>query len=134
MIRFVRSDHFSTWDVAIGPTQSVQIGDLLAKITTGPETGLYGSFSLAANDGRQTLANAIGPSTMRVSGGDTTGFQERILPNQDGRLCTYVSHCANSDANEGYYYDANGARHSINAEAGLATKAHLAGMGFGFIN
>lgn len=134
MISFIRSDHYALQSVVIADTLAVQIGDTLAKITSGGDTGKYGPFALNATDGRQTVANVIGPSTMRVSAVDSTGIQERVLPNQDGRLCTYVIHCAACDANQGFYYDVNGVRQTLNAEAGLTTKNLLAGKGFSFIN
>lgn len=38
----------------------LQSGEVLAKITSGPETGKVGPFQAGATDGRQTLANVVG--------------------------------------------------------------------------
>jgi len=38
----------------------LQSGEVLAKITSGPETGKVGPFQALATDGRQTLANIVG--------------------------------------------------------------------------
>lgn len=38
----------------------LQSGEILAKITSGPETGKVGPFQAGATDGRQTLANIVG--------------------------------------------------------------------------
>jgi hypothetical protein len=35
-------------------------GEVLAKITSGPGTGLFGPFQTGATDGRQTAANIVG--------------------------------------------------------------------------
>jgi hypothetical protein len=35
-------------------------GELMCKITSGPETGKVGPFQAGATDGRQTVANAVG--------------------------------------------------------------------------
>ena len=44
-----------------GVTQKVlQSGEVLAKITSGGETGKVGPFQALATDGRQTLANIVG--------------------------------------------------------------------------
>lgn len=43
------------------PGQKVlQPGTVIAKITSGPETGKFGPFQAGATDGRQTLANIAG--------------------------------------------------------------------------
>lgn len=134
MIKFVRSDHFGTWYVPIASTLAVQIGDVLAKITSGANSGLYGPHDTSASDGRQTVANIIGVAVDRVSVYDATGFQERVLPNQQDNVCTYITHCAACDGNEAFYYASGPVRAAINAESGLATKNQLAGTGFSFIN
>lgn len=38
----------------------LQSGEVLAKITSGPDAGKVGVFQLGATDGRQTLANLVG--------------------------------------------------------------------------
>lgn len=38
----------------------LQSGEILAKITSGPETGKVGPFQAGATDGRQTLTNIVG--------------------------------------------------------------------------
>lgn len=44
-----------------GVSQKVlQSGEVLAKITSGPEIGKVGPFQAGATDGRQTLANIVG--------------------------------------------------------------------------
>lgn len=134
MIKFVRSDHFGTWSVPIASTLAVQIGDVLAKITSGVNSGLYGPHDTSASDGRQTVANIIGVAVDRVSVYDATGFQERVLPNQQDNVCTYITHCSACDGNEAFYYASGPVRAAINAESGLATKNQLAGTGFSFIN
>lgn len=44
-----------------GTTQKIlQSGEVMAKITSGPEAGKIGPFQAGASDGRQTLANIVG--------------------------------------------------------------------------
>lgn len=44
-----------------GVTQKMLLpGEVLAKITSGPEAGKVGVFQAGASDGRQTLANIVG--------------------------------------------------------------------------
>ena len=44
-----------------GSVQKIlQSGELLAKITSGPETGKFGPFQAGVTDGRQTAANIVG--------------------------------------------------------------------------
>lgn len=38
----------------------LQPGEVLAKITSGPDIGKFGPFQAGATDGRQTLANIVG--------------------------------------------------------------------------
>lgn len=48
-------------EVIDGHDQKIlQPGTVLAKITSGPETGKVGPFQAGATDGRQTLANVVG--------------------------------------------------------------------------
>lgn len=41
-------------------TKVLQPGEILAKITSGPETGKVGPFQAGVTDGRQTVANIVG--------------------------------------------------------------------------
>lgn len=44
-----------------GTTQKIlQSGEVMAKITSGPEAGKIGPFQAGATDGRQTAANIVG--------------------------------------------------------------------------
>lgn len=48
-------------EVIDGSTEKVlQSGEVMAKITSGPEAGKVGPFQADATDGRQTLANIVG--------------------------------------------------------------------------
>lgn len=114
-------------------SQAAMIGDMIAKITSGADTGKYGAFNLTATDGRQTLANCIGPIAHRISAVDSTGFQERVLPNQDSRFFTFIVRSSAGRSNQIFYYAVTtGIRTSINAEPGLTTKAYLQGHGWFF--
>jgi len=113
-------------------SQAAVVGDIIAKITTGPDTGKFGPFALNATDGRQTLANVIGPTFIRISANDTTGIQERVLPNQADRFFTFCARASAARANQMFYYDATGTRQTLNSEASLLTKNYLAGHGFFF--
>lgn len=137
MTPFIDSNDFAPQggeEFVFADTQAAMTGDVIAKITSGPDTGKYGAFNLSATDGRQTLANVIGPIAHRISAVDITGFQERVLPVQDGRFFTFIVRASAARANQIFYYNATspGVRASINAEAGLVTKAYLQGRMFFF--
>lgn len=137
MTPFIDSNDFAAQggeEYIFADTQAAQTGDVIAKITSGPDTGKFGVFNLTATDGRQTLANCIGPIAHRISAIDPTGIQERVLPNQDSRFFTFISRASAARSNNIFYYNATntGVRTSINAEAGLLTKSYFAGHGFFF--
>jgi hypothetical protein len=137
MTPFIDTNDFAAQggeEYVFADTQAAMTGDVICKITSGADTGKFGAFNLTATDGRQTLANAIGPIAHRISAVDPTGIQERVLPNQDSRFFTFINRCSGARSNNIFYYNATGAglRTSINAEAGLATKSYFAGHGFFF--
>lgn len=134
MTPYSRTNVFETWSDTIASTMAVQVGDVLAKITSGTYSGQLGPFDKTASDGRQTTANIKGVAVDRVSANDTTGVQERFLPNQDGRLCTYYTRVGAADANYGFVVDSDGNRKSLNAETGTTAKIALAARGQFFIN
>lgn len=47
-------------DVAGTPLRLLQRGEVMAKITSGPEAGKIGPFQADATDGRQTVDNIVG--------------------------------------------------------------------------
>lgn len=75
-LRSTRNTQFESYTCAAGavPTESwtdgtgevhtgqkvLQSGEVLAKITSGPNQGMVGPFQLDATDGRQTVANIVG--------------------------------------------------------------------------
>jgi len=134
MTPFARSNDYATWSGRIADTLAVQPGDVLALITSGTYSGQLGPFNLTATDGRQTLANIKGIAIDQTSAVDSTGVQERFLPNQDGRLCTYYTRASAADANYAWIVDSDSVRKTLNAETSGATKAALADRQFNFIN
>jgi len=135
MAPFLDSNDFAPQggeEFIFAPSQAAVTGDIIAKITSGPDTGKFGAYSLAATDGRQTLANVIGPIFHRISAFDATGIQERVLPNQTDRFFTFCARSTAARANQMYYYNVGGTRASINTEGALLTKNYLAQHQFFF--
>jgi hypothetical protein len=135
MTPYVRSNQFATWSNSVADTLAVQVGDVLAKITSGTYSGKVGPVDLTATDGRQTVANIVGVSAVRVSAVDSTGVQERFLGNQDNRLATYYTRVDAADANNAYLTDSDGVRRNLNAQTTSTTvKNQLATKMHNFIN
>lgn len=83
-----------------GSVQKVlQSGEVLAKITSGPEAGKVGPFQAGATDGRQTLANIV-------------GVNDTFLPWQLLHRDVEVAVCYNGTLNQSRCFerDAAGAR------------------------
>ncbi len=134
MGNFARTNHLSRWQEKANPQLAIQVDDVVAVATSGPQAGLCGPFDLSATDGRQTLANIKGVSCHRTSVQDAAGIQERFFPNQDTDRFSLYIHVSGCDGNFGFIRNAQGQRITLNAEPGQPTKAYLATIGFVFID